>query len=86
MCASANVLPIVGCPAIGISFPGVKIRIRAVGVAPLGRQDERRLGEIHLAARSPASLGRQPAAVEEDGELIAAEEMIGEDVVVQVPV
>ena len=26
--ASANVLPIVGCPAIGISDAGVKIRIR----------------------------------------------------------
>ena len=27
--ASANVVPIVGCPAIGSSSPGVKIRIRA---------------------------------------------------------
>ena len=28
VCASANVLPIVGCPAIGISFIGVKMRMR----------------------------------------------------------
>ncbi len=31
--ASANVLPMTGCPAIGISEPGVKMRIR-VSVAP----------------------------------------------------
>ena len=28
MCASAKVLPTVGCPAIGISCVGVKMRIR----------------------------------------------------------
>ena len=35
--ARANVLPIVGCPAIGSSSPGVKIRMRtSMGSAPAG--------------------------------------------------
>ncbi len=57
-----------------------------VGARRLGRQHERRLGEVHLLGDRLHRLGRQPAAVEEDGELIAAEEMVGEDVVVKVAV
>ena len=57
-----------------------------VGIRPLGRQDERRLGEVHLLGDRLHRLGGQTAAVEKDGELIAAEEMIGEDVVVEVAV
>ena len=38
VCASANVLPIVGWPAIGISLQGVKMRIRmsVPGAPPAG--------------------------------------------------
>ena len=50
------------------------------------RQHERRLGEVHLLRDRLHRLGGQPAAVEEDGELIAAEEVVGEDVVVKVAV
>ena len=84
--ASANVLPIVGCPAIGSSSPGVKMRIRDVGVGPLGRQHECRLGEVHLLRDRLHRLGRQAAAVEKDRELIAAEQVIGEDVVVEIAI
>ena len=38
--ASANVLPIVGCPAIGSSSPGVKIRIRTSVSACSGGKTE----------------------------------------------
>ena len=84
--ASANVLPIVGWPAIGSSSPGVKIRMRTSVSALLRRQHERRLGKIHLLGDRLHRLGGQAAAVEEDGELVAAEEVVGEDVVVKVAV
>ena len=45
--ASANVLPMVGCPAIGSSSAGVKMRMRAFPAARR-RIDERRLREGHL--------------------------------------
>ena len=34
--ASANVVPMVGCPATGSSFPGVKIRMRTVPLPSAG--------------------------------------------------
>ncbi len=57
-----------------------------VGARDLGRKHERRLGEIHLLRDRLHRLGRQPAAVEDDGELVTAEEVVGEDVVVEVAV
>ena len=57
-----------------------------VGAALLGGQHERRLGEVHLFGDRLHRVGRQSAAVEEDGELIAAKEMIGEDVEMDVTI
>ena len=55
VCASANVLPIVGWPAIGISFTGVKMRMRmSVPDCSDGRTNV--LSEkIHLARQCAAS-------------------------------
>ena len=84
--ASANVLPIVGWPAIGSSSPGVKIRIRtSVPAVSGGSTNVVSEKFISLAIACIVSAG-QSAAVENDGELIAAEEMVGEDVVVKVAV
>jgi len=57
-----------------------------VGATLLRGQHERRLREVHLLGDRLHRVGRQPAAVEEDGELIAAEEMIGEDVEMDVTI
>ena len=57
-----------------------------VGVRPLRRQDERRLRERHLLGDRLHRLGRQAAAVEEDGQLVAAEQAVGEDVEVKVAI
>ena len=84
--ASAKVVPIVGCPAIGSSSAGREDPDAHVGVGPLGRQHERRLREVHLLGDRLHRLGRQPAAVEEHRELVAAEQTIGEDVEVNVAV
>ena len=84
--ASANVVPIVGCPAIGSSSPGVKIRMRtSVPAASAGSTNVVSEKFISLAIACIVSADR-PAAVEEHGELVAAEEVIGEDVVVKVAV
>ena len=84
--ASANVVPIVGWPAIGSSSAGVKIRIRTSVPGLLRRQQERRLRKVHFLGDRLHGLERQPAAVEEDRELVSPEEMVGEDVVVKVAV
>ena len=57
-----------------------------VGVRLVRRQHERRLGEVHLLRDRLHRLGRQPATVEDDGELVTAEEVVGEDVIVEVAV
>ena len=57
-----------------------------IGPALLGRQDEGRLGKIHLLGDRLHGIGRETAAVEKHGELVAAEELSCKDVVVKVPV
>ena len=57
-----------------------------VGARRPGRQQERRLREVHLLGDRLHRFGREPAAVEEHGQLVAAEQMVGEDVVVKVAV
>jgi len=64
----------------------VKMRIRMSVSVPLGRQDEGRLGEVHFFRDRLHRVGGQTAAVEHDGQLIAAEQMIREHVVVEVAV
>ena len=54
--------------------------------ATLGRQNERRLGEVHLFGDELHLLRRQFAGLGEDGQLIAFEAAIGEDVEVEVAV
>ena len=77
----ANVLPIVGCPAIGSSSPGVKIRIRAP--APVST-DERALRKflagdrLHHPVVRPAGSGRP--------KLVPFVGRAGEDVDVQVAI
>ena len=84
VCARANVLPIVGCPAIGISFIGREDAHPNVGAGRFGGEDERALGEVHLARDALHLRGVQPARIGEDGELIADEGFTREDVVVKV--
>ena len=57
-----------------------------VGRRLFRRQHECRLGEIHLLRDRLHRLGGQPASVENHRELIAAEQVIGEDIVVKIPV
>ena len=54
--------------------------------AGFGRQDEGCLREVHLLGDRLHRLGGEAAGVEEDCELVAAEEVIGEDVEVKVAV
>ena len=84
--ASANAVPIVGCPAIGSSAAGRENPHAQSVPALLGRQHERRFGEVHLLGDRLHRLGRQAPAVEKDRELVAAEEAIGEDVEVKVAI
>ena len=84
--ASANVLPIVGWPADRQLVARREDPHADVGAGDLRRQHERRFREVHLLRNRLHRLGRQAAAVEEHGELVAAEEVIGEDVVVEVAV
>ena len=79
-------LPMVGCPAIGSSSPGVKIRMRtSVPAVSGGSTNVVSEKFISFAIACMVSVGESPA-VEDDGELVAAEEMVGEDVVVKVAV
>ena len=57
-----------------------------VGARSLGRQDERRLGKIHLVGDGLHRVRGEATAVEEHGQLIAAEQVVSKDVVVQVAV
>ena len=70
----------------GSSSPGVKMRKRTSVPSLLARQHERRLREVHLLRDRLHRVGGQTASVEEHGELVAAEEVIGEDVVMQIAV
>ena len=82
--ASAKVLPITGCPAIGNSVPGVKMRMRtSVPAASAGRMNVHSEKFISLVIAC-ICVGREPARVVEDGELVAFELAVGEDVVVEV--
>ena len=79
-------MPIVGCPAIGSSSPGVKIRMRT---SVPGRSG----GSTNVVSEKFISLAiacivsaDSPRPSRNDRELVAAEEMIGEDVVVKVAV
>ena len=84
VCASANVLPIVGCPAIGISCIGVKMRIRMSVSGRLGGQDERALGKIHLARQSLHLCRVQSARISEYRQLVAEQRFACEHIVVKV--
>jgi len=57
-----------------------------IGPALLGRQDEGRLGKIHLLGDRLHGVRRETAAVEKDGELVAAEKLGCKDIVVKIPV
>ena len=81
--ASANVLPIVGCPAIGSSSPGVKIRIRTSPPRSGGKMNVDSEKAISLAMRC-ICVGGQSLRLGKHGELIAFEAAIGEDVEVEV--
>ena len=48
--------------------------------APLGRQHEHRLREADLQGEALHRLLAEPARVREDGELVALERCVGEDV------
>ena len=77
-------LPIVGCPAIGSSVPGVKMRMRmSVPAASAGRMKVHSEKFISLVIACICG-GRESARVVEDGELVAFEHRVGEDVVVQI--
>ena len=78
--ASANVLPMVGCPAIGSSAPGVKMRMPDVGVRRSG-------GRMNVVSEKFISLAIacivsvvSPRPSRKHGQLVAAEEVVGEDV------
>jgi hypothetical protein len=57
-----------------------------ISTCHLRRKNERRFREVHLLGNRLHRLGRQPAAIEEHGELVAPEQVIGEDVIVKVAV
>ena len=83
-CASAKVVPTVGCPAIGISRAGVKMRMRmSVPAISAGSRNVLSAKFISLVRRCISAV-LEPAAVDEHGELVALERPRGEDVVVQV--
>ena len=84
--ASANVLPMVGWPAIGSSAPGVKMRIRTSVSGRSGGSTNVVSEKFISLAIACIVLGRQAAAVEKDRQLVAAEHAIGEDVVVQITI
>ena len=74
-------VPITGWPAKGISMVGVKMRTRAVWAVSSGGIDEGDLGEVELG-RDGLQVGLgQGGGVGEDGQLVAAEAGVGEDVV-----
>src|SRR6266700_1361801 len=54
----------------------VGVGLRAI----VGRQEEHRLGEVHLPGYLPHQLGRQPAPVGEDAKLVALQRGAGEHV------
>ena len=56
-----------------------------VGARRLGRQQERALGEVHLARDGLHLRSRQPATIREDRQLVAFELAIRKDVVMQIP-
>src|SRR5262249_44422678 len=55
-------------------------------IRPLRRQDERRLREAHFFRNRLHGLGTETPAVQKHSQLIAAEDMVGEDIEVKVPV
>ena len=69
--------PSVGWPAKGISKVGVKMRTCA---SPFGRQDERRLGQVELQCQRLHRRVVHAARIFEDGQRIAGERRLGEDV------
>ena len=81
--ASANVLPTTGWPAIGISVPGVKMRMRTSVSGRSAWRDERRFCKADLAGDLLHGLRRKARRLRKDRELVAAEPAVGEDVVVR---
>ena len=75
-----------GVPGRGQLFAGREDPHAHVGALFLRGQHERRLGKIHLLGNRLHRRRVEAAAVEEHGELVAAEQMVGEDVVVKVAV
>jgi len=77
--ARTQLVPTVGWPANGTSRAGVKMRTRHA-VRPRGGQHERRLGQVHLTSHRLHLAVGGAAGVEHDGERVASEGAIGEDV------
>ncbi len=50
------------------------------GVGPAGREDEGRFGQVHLAGDGLHLVVAEAVRLQEYGQLIAAEDVIGEDV------
>ena len=74
-----NAVPRHGCPANGSSLRGVKIRIRTVPPSRGGRTNTR-FGEAELERQLLHRHLVEVASVREDGELVARERPVGEDV------
>ncbi len=74
----------VGCPAIGSSPPGVKIRIRmsVPGVSAGSRNvlSEKFISRVMVCISS----GRHPARIGKHGQLVALEGLAGENIVVKI--
>jgi hypothetical protein len=57
-----------------------------VSTGSIGGKNERALGEIHLTGNASHVVRRQPRRIDEDRELVTAQRIIGEDIVVKIPV
>jgi hypothetical protein len=57
-----------------------------VDAGSIGGENERALGEVHLARDASHVVGCQSGRIDEDRELVAAERGIAEDIVVKIAV
>ena len=71
--------------ALGTAYDGARV-VQARGGFAASRQDERRLREVHLLGDRLHLLVGQAAPVEKHRQLVAAEDPLGEDVVVKVAI
>ena len=73
-------MPTFGCPANGISIVGREDAHLEVVRWVARLADEARLGVVELARDALHRVRVQPVRVEDDGERVAAEALVGEDV------